>query len=441
MAVPSHDDRDREFADKFGLPVDSKYVPDETMIDKIIASGAGEKTTTYHLRDWIFSRQHYWGEPIPMVRCDSCGWVPVPETDLPIVLPEVEKYQPTDTGESPLANITEWVNTECPKCGGDAKRETDTMPNWAGSDWYFLRYTDSKNEKEFANADLMKYWLPVDIYIGGDEHDTLHLLYSRFIYQFLWDIGAVPKEIPEPYQKRLSHGVILGSDGNRMSKSKGNVIVPDAVADVYGSDVLRIYMMFMGPFDATMAWNERSLVGVKRFVEKIFKFVSENAGKNAETDLESMRVIHNLVKVSGEDIEQFKYNTVIARLMETINDLTRRESSVANNELCMVVKVLALFAPFVSEEMWMLLGGEFSIHNQSWPKYEEAYLLSETVSVSIQINGKLRGTVQVAADADESAVIMKARNNEKVLGYLESGKIIRTIFIKGRTINFVVINN
>jgi len=439
MAVPSHDEKDKAFAKKFDLPINTEYVPDDNVINKVVEMGVGERSTTFHLRDWIFSRQHYWGEPIPMVRCDNCGWVPVPEEQLPIVLPEVEKYQPTDTGESPLANIAEWVKTKCPKCGGDAKRETDTMPNWAGSDWYFLRYTDNRNTDVLADVEKMKYWLPVDIYVGGDEHNTLHLLYSRFIYQFLWDIGAVPKEIPEPYKKRLSHGVILGPDGNRMSKSKGNVIVPDAVADVYGTDVLRTYMMFMGPFDATMTWNERSLVGVKRFVEKIYRYVSDNAGKYAVTDLDSLKIIHKLVKESGEDIVEFKFNTVVARLMETINDLTRRESEVANPELGMIVKILAPFAPFVSEELWSQLGGEFSVHNQSWPTYEVDLLVSDVVNLSVQINGKFRGVIEMPVNGTEDEVVELVRADEKIKKYLDAGTVMKTIYIKGKTINFVVV--
>lgn len=438
MGVPSHDDRDRQFAEKHSIFIDEKFVPDESVIENAIVKGFGEKAVTYHLRDWIFSRQHYWGEPIPMIYCEKDGWVTVPEKDLPVLLPEVEKYQPTETGESPLANIAEWVECKCPKCHGAAKRETDTMPNWAGSDWYFLRYTDNKNDKELASMEKMEYWMPVDVYVGGDEHNTLHLLYSRFIYQFLWDLGVVPKKCPEPYKKRLSHGVILGPDSNRMSKSKGNVIVPDAVADVYGSDVLRTYMMFMGPFDATMAWNERSLIGVKRFVDKLYKYITESNGKFVVTDVESMKLIHRLVKTATEDLSEFKFNTVIARLMETINVLTRGGGEVANEELGMIVKVFAPFAPFVAEEMWSVLGGEFSVHTQSWPKYENKYLESSVTTVSVQINGKLRGTVEVAVEANEEEVVAEARRNEKIVGYLESGTVKKIIYIKGRTINFVV---
>jgi len=439
MAVPSHDERDEAFANKYSLPINRDYVPDMKMIDLIVEKGVGEESVNYHLRDWIFSRQHYWGEPIPMVYCPNDGWVAVPEKQLPVRLPEVEKYQPTDNGESPLAGITEWVETECPKCGGEAKRETDTMPNWAGSDWYFLRYCDPKNEEVLADMEKMKYWLPVDVYMGGDEHNTLHLLYSRFIYQFLWDLGAVPKEYPEPYIKRMSHGVILGADGNRMSKSVGNVIIPDNVADVYGTDVLRTYMMFMGPFDATMAWNERSLVGVKRFLERFQGLVEESKGKYEATSVEGMRVIHRLVKGVGEDIAEFKYNTAIAKMMEAVNDLTKNKTEIAKAELAMIIKVLAPFAPFATEEMWSSLGEEFSVHVSEWPKFEEKYLVSETITLSVQINGKLRGTVEVSPEAGEEEVKKAAEEQEKVQKYLAEGKVIKVIYVKGKTINYVVI--
>lgn len=439
MAVPSHDERDEAFANRYSLPIDREYVPDENMINTIERMGVGEKSVNYHLRDWIFSRQHYWGEPIPMVSCSSCGWVSVPENQLPIRLPEVEKYQPTSTGESPLANISDWVETTCPKCGGKAKRETDTMPNWAGSDWYFLRYCDPKNDEKLAEINKMEYWMPVDVYVGGDEHNTLHLLYSRFIYQFLWDLGVVPKSIPEPYDKRLSHGVILGADGNRMSKTVGNTIVPDTVADIYGTDVLRTYMMFMGPFDSTMAWNERSLVGVRRFIERLSVFVEESIGKNEVTDIEGMRIIHRLVKSVGEDIAEFKFNTAVAKMMEAINDLTKNKIKVGNNELSMLVQVLAPFAPYISEELWSVLGNDFSVHVAMWPKHDEKYLVSDSITLSVQINGKLRGIVEISPEASEEEVRAVAESQEKVKKYLAEGKVVKVIYVKGKTINYVVI--
>lgn len=439
MAVPSHDERDETFANKYSLPIDREYVPDEKLMETIIEKGVGEKSVNYHLRDWIFSRQHYWGEPIPMINCPVCGWVTVSDEELPVRLPEVLKYQPTDTGESPLANITEWVETECPKCGGKARRETDTMPNWAGSDWYFLRYCDPKNNQELAEISKMQYWMPVDVYVGGDEHNTLHLLYSRFIYQFLWDLGVVPKNIPEPYNKRLSHGVILGADGNRMSKTIGNTVIPDNVADVYGTDVLRTYMMFMGPFDSTMAWNERSLIGVRRFIDKISTLILESVGKYKETDLEGIRIVHRLVRGVGEDIAEFKFNTAIAKLMESVNYLSKNKIGLSNNELSMMVRILAPFAPFVAEEMWSRLGNNFSVHVAEWPKYNDKYLVSEIITLSVQINGKLRGTVEVTPEAEEAEVKNIAESLEKVQKYLSEGKVVKIIYIKGKTINFVVV--
>ncbi len=404
---------------------------------KVLDGGVGQKETSYHLRDWIFSRQHYWGEPIPMVDCSKCGWVTVPEEQLPVVLPEVEKYQPTDNGESPLANIFDWVKTTCPKCGGEAKRETDTMPNWAGSDWYFLRYCDNKNEKVLADMEKMKYWLPVDVYVGGDEHNTLHLLYSRFIYQFLYDLGAVPKEIPEPYKKRLSHGVILAPDGRRMSKSKGNVIAPEAMIEKYGTDVVRTYMMFMGPFDATMAWNERSLVGVKRFVERFFDFVTRNVGNN-ESDDNAKILVNKLVKVAGEDLGEFKFNTVVARLMETINNLTKEGVQISKEDLGKMVIVLSVFAPLVTEELWSLLGNTGSVHTALWPVVDEKYLVENEINLSVAINGKMRGVIKVAPDAEEGIVVELAKKEANVTKYLFEGELVKTIYVKGRTLNFVV---
>ncbi len=439
MSVPSHDDRDAEFAKKFGLKINWDFKPDMKMIDWIVSEGVGEKSVNYHLRDWIFSRQHYWGEPIPMINCPKDGWVSVPEDQLPVILPEVEAYQPTDTGESPLANIPEWAKTVCPKCGGMAKRETDTMPNWAGSDWYFLRYLDPKNDIKLAEMDKLDYWLPVDVYVGGDEHNTLHLLYSRFIYQFLWDLGVVPKDKPEPYLKRLSHGIILGPDGNKMSKSKGNVINPDDVVKKYGADAVRAYMMFMGPFDATMAWNEKSLVGVKRFLDKFYRYITEMANRSDVTDKEALVIINKLIKVSAEDISSFKFNTVVARLMESLNNLIKGDYKVSNEDLKKIVLVLSPLAPFVAEELWRVLGGEFSVHNQSWPGFDELGMVNETLTLSVQVNGKFRGVVEVGNEAGEEEVVTEVNKQERIVKYLEMGKIVKTIYIKGKTINFVVV--
>jgi len=452
MGVPSTDARDADFAKVMRINFEPTLVPNAGLWGEAINKGWGRKKISYHLRDWIFSRQHYWGEPIPMVWCEKCalhggqGWVPVPEEQLPVVLPDVEKYQPTDTGESPLANIKDWVETKCPKCGGKARRETDTMPNWAGSDWYFLRYCDSKNDKKLAEVDKMKYWLPVDVYIGGDEHNTLHLLYSRFIYQFLYDLGVVPTEVPEPYKKRLSHGVILAPDGKRMSKSKGNVIAPEAMTDKYGTDVVRMYMMFMGPFDATMAWNERSLIGVSRFLERFYKLVTENIGKNSRTqelknsrqDVEGKRLINKLIKSAGEDLEVFKFNTVIAKLMETTNGLSKLTGTIANDDLRLLIKVIAPFAPFVSQELWVALGGSGSVHTEQFPRLDEKYLYASGVTLAVQVNGKLRGTVVIDVEATEEMAITEAKKMDKIAKYLSEGEIKKVIFIKGKVLNFVV---
>ncbi|KKT35168.1 MAG: Leucine-tRNA ligase [Candidatus Collierbacteria bacterium GW2011_GWA1_44_12] len=440
MSVPSHDERDGEFAKKYNLEINWTYQPDMGMIDRIENEGWGKKAVNYHLRDWIFSRQHYWGEPIPMVYCEKDGWVSVPEDQLPVILPEIEKYQPTDNGESPLANIPEWVKTVCPRCGSYATRETDTMPNWAGSDWYFLRFCDPKNENVLADMEKMKYWLPVDIYVGGDEHNTLHLLYSRFIYQFLWDLGVVPNEYPEPYKKRLSHGIILGPDGNKMSKSKENVILPDVVANAHGADTLRAYMMFMGPFDATMTWNESSLLGVKRFLDRFYKYVGEKIKEGqggVESDREIKVVINRLVSEVGADLESFKFNTTIAKIMTALNRL-EEGGNISNDDLKKLVQVLSPIAPFVAEDLWENLGGEFSIHGSVWPSHDKQYLVDETVTVSVQVNGKLRGTIVVSPDAEEPVVRELAEKQERISGYLTKGEVKKVIYIQGKTINFVV---
>lgn len=438
MSVPSHDERDGEFAKKYGLPVDWNFKPDEGMWEWIQNEGVGEKSVNYHLRDWIFSRQHYWGEPIPMIYCEKDGWVPVEESMLPVELPEVEAYQPTDTGESPLATMTEWVKTVCPKCGAIARRETDTMPNWAGSDWYFLRFVDPKNQNSLADQDKLKYWMPVDVYVGGDEHNTLHLLYSRFIYQFLWDLGVVPKEYPEPYKKRLSHGVILGPDGNRMSKSKGNIIVPDQVAEKFGADAVRTYMMFMGPFDATMAWNENALVGVKRFLDRFYKLVEAKKMEDVKSNKEVEIIINKLVKEAGADLGEFKFNTAVAKIMTALNGL-EKQTEISKENLKKMVLVLAPLAPFAAEELWNLLGENFSVHQQQWPSYDESLLVTDKVTLSVQINGKLRGTIEVSPEADEELVKQESQRQEKIKKYLDAGEVRKVIYIKGKTINFVVV--
>ena len=419
------------------------------MIEWIMEKGIGEKAASYHLRDWIFSRQHYWGEPIPMVNCPKCGWVPVPEEQLPIVLPEVEAYEPTDDGKSPLSKIESFVKTKCPKCGGEAERETDTMPNWAGSDWYFLRYIDPHNDTVIASQELMKYWCPVDVYIGGDEHNVLHLLYSRFIYKFLWDLGVVPKEQPEPYYKRLSHGVILGPDNQRMSKSKGNVIVPEVVAEKYGVDVVRMYMMFMGPFDSTMAWNENTLMGVKRFLDRFEQFIKLqiNQTKNETAKNREIKVILNkTIKNITDMIEQFKYNTAIAQMMELLNGLSGYKIGVEDVKI--LVKLIAPFAPYMAEELYFMvetpdlasLQEYTSVHVSEWPKADPQYLIEDEILIMVSINGKTRSQLKInsADQQNKEKILDLAKNDEKIIKWIGTNDIVKEIYIPGRMINFVI---
>ena len=489
MSVPAHDERDFAFAKKFGLEiipvikpkedhnfeksayidVDNGEIINSPPIDGMVPAEAfekmikwleekkiGEKTASYHLRDWIFSRQHYWGEPIPMVNCPKCGWVPEKESNLPIVLPEVENYEPTDDGQSPLSQMIDWVKTTCPKCGGEASRETDTMPNWAGSDWYFLRYMDTHNDTVLASQDLIKYWGPVDVYVGGDEHNVLHLLYSRFIYKFLWDLGAVPKELPEPYYKRFSHGVILGPDGARMSKSKGNVIVPETVADVYGVDVVRMYLMFMGPFDSTMAWNENTLMGIKRFLDRFEKKISDLRSQISvvsDSSKEVKLIINKLIKAVTGDLENFKYNTAIAKMMEALNKISDLRSQISDEEIKSFIKLLAPFAPYTAEELWSLVwmkenkkekidDGYISIHVAKWPEVENQYLIEDKIMMAISINGKVRSELEVNNELKDKKdeVIRLAKENEKIKQWIGNKKIVKEIYIPGKMINFVILN-
>ncbi|MBU2577811.1 class I tRNA ligase family protein, partial [Patescibacteria group bacterium] len=400
--------------------------------------GIGKKATTYHLRDWIFSRQHYWGEPIPMVYCEKCGWQPVPEEDLPVRLPEIEHYEPTKTGESPLASIKDWTKTKCPSCKGEARRETDTMPNWAGSDWYFLRFIDPQNDKSLAGAKKLEYWLPVDIYLGGDEHNTLHLLYSRFIYQFLWDIGVVPKSVPEPYYKRVSHGVILGPDGQRMSKSRGNIINPDEMWEAFGADTLRTYLMFMGPFDATIVWNQESLEGVYRFYRRVWNLFGSKVFEE-ETPAKLRCKLHQTIKKVGEDINSFKYNTAVAAMMEFINNW-QALGNLSKKDALTFVKIMAPFAPFIAEELWFKFGGDFSVHTSVWPEYDPKLIEEERVTIAIQVNGKLRDTLEIdfSLAVKQEEVEKGAKTSEKIKKYLENKEIKKTIFVPGKLINFVV---
>jgi len=423
MGVPAHDERDKVFAKKHDLPIVTDY-------KKAGFEDFGNKVIKYKLRDWVFSRQRYWGEPIPVIHCAKCGAVPVPESDLPVLLPEVANYQPTDTGESPLATIDSWVNTECPKCGGDAKRETDTMPNWAGSSWYFLRYMDPKNGESFASKDALKYWSPVDWYNGGMEHTTLHLLYSRFWNKFLFDIGLVPTS--EPYKKRTSHGIILASDGEKMSKSRGNVVNPDMVIEQFGADTLRVYEMFMGPFEQAIAWSEASLVGPRRFIERVWKLGNKVGG--VETDNYSM---HSAIKKVTLDIEGMGFNTAVSALMVWVNELDKK-TSISKEEYETLVSLFAPFAPHVAEELWSILGHKESVHTASWPTYDESKLVKSEIVYAIQINGKVRSEISVSKDQDQIEIEKLALSNEAVSKWLEGKEVKKVIVVPGKVVNIVV---
>jgi leucyl-tRNA synthetase len=477
MAVPAHDERDHQFAIQYGLPIQPVIRPDTewdyskaaysgiqgkminsgpidglepseailASIDWLAGQGLGERAVSYHLRDWIFSSQHYWGEPIPMIYCQQCGWNPVPEDQLPVVLPEVERYEPTETGESPLANIPGWADVPCPKCAGPGRRETDTMPNWAGSDWYFLRYCDPLNDHALADMDKLRYWMPVDVYIGGDEHNTLHLLYSRFIYLFLHDLGVVPPEDPEPYLKRLSHGVILGPDGQRMSKTRGNVIVPQDYVEKYGADSLRVYLLFLGPYDATMAWNERALLGVRRFLDRFSRFVQDHAGQSQESGPRVRAAINRLGKEVAADTASFKYNTAIAHMMETLNTLQDLVESndneyerVANQELRTFSQILAPYAPFTADSCWHMTGGENDVHQAPWPVYDPALELEDLITIAIQVNGKLRGTVDIPHQTTETEIRHLAESQPGIAKFLTDREVMKVIYVPMRTMNFVV---
>ncbi|HWS48910.1 MAG TPA: leucine--tRNA ligase [Candidatus Methanoperedens sp.] len=467
-----------------GLRVPEKF---DVILEWLKNKGIGEKTSTYHLRDWIFSRQHYWGEPIPMIYCKKDGWQPVPEKELPVLLPEVEAYEPTEDGKSPLSKIKEFVNCKCPLCGGDAQRETDTMPNWAGSDWYYLAYCVADKLKSnklndidgdiFSNSQReLKKWCPVDVYVGGDEHNTLHLLYSRFIYQFLYDIGVIPKEVPEPYYKRMSHGVILGSDNQRMSKSKGNVIVPETVADVYGVDVIRMYLMFMGPFDGTMAWNEKTLMGVKRFLERFKNLIDDvideinwsTFAQNTENEYPQIKVVVNkkIDKITKE-IEHFSYNTAIASMMELLNEIREMRSNpeysfvregVDNKVFVLnlkrvkdIVRLIAPFAPYTAEELWYAIwmkennkseidASYESIHVQEWPDIEKEYLVGDKIMLAVAVNGKVREQLEISSEKvrDEKDVLMRAKSLKKLSIWLMGKKIVKEIYVPGKMVNFVL---
>ena len=403
----------------------------EKIVAELQKKGVAEKKTTYRLRDWVFSRQRYWGEPIPLVHCEKDGWVAVPDEQLPVELPKVEKYEPTDTGESPLAAMTDWVNTSCSQCGGKAVRETDTMPNWAGSSWYFLRYIDPHNDEAFADADKLKYWMPVDLYNGGMEHTTLHLLYSRFWNKFLFDQGLVPTS--EPYKRRHSHGLIMAEDGRKMSKSWGNVVNPDDVVQEHGADTLRVYEVFMGPFEEPVPWSTNGVIGVRRFLDRIMRLSDKIA--NAEAP-EVTRELHKTIKKVGDDIVAFRFNTAVAQMMICVNTIYEH-GAITKESLMTLCRVLVPFAPHVADELWEKLGGEGFAEATAWPAYDESMIRDEMVTVAVQVNGKVRGDITVAADASEDEMVAAAKQDENVLKHLTS-EPKKTIVIKGKIVNFVL---
>ena len=465
MAVPAHDTRDWEFAKKFGLPIievvaggeDVQAAPyTECATGKLLNSGfldgmsvedakkaiqewlternLGERKTNYKLRDWVFSRQRYWGEPIPIVHCDKCGYVPVPESELPLVLPNVDSYEPTDNGESPLAKMTDWVNTTCPHCGGPAHRETDTMPQWAGSSWYFLRYCDPHNDKELASPEALKYWTPVDWYNGGMEHTTLHLLYSRFWHKFLYDIGVVPTS--EPYAKRTSHGMILGENGEKMSKSRGNVVNPDEIVRDYGADTMRVYEMFIGDFEKAAPWSQSSIKGSKRFLDKVWALSDKlTEGDSYRTELES--AFHRTIKKVTEDIEGLKMNTAIAALMSLLNDI-QGFGGINEAEFKTYLILLNPFAPHMTEELWQQAGFEGMLNEAEWPKYDEAKCADSTVEIAVQVNGKIKARINVAADISAPDAIAAAKADGAVTAAIEGKSIIKELYVPKKLVNIVV---
>lgn len=463
MAVPAHDTRDWEFAKKFNLPIievvkggnvqeeaftdcatgiminseilDGLSVQDakNKIIDVLTKEGKGHSKVNYKLRDWVFSRQRYWGEPIPIVKCPCCGYVPLSESDLPLKLPEVESYEPTETGESPLAKITDWVKTKCPKCGADAERETDTMPQWAGSSWYFLRYMDAHNDKEFVSKDALEYWSPVDWYNGGMEHTTLHLLYSRFWHKFLYDIGVVPT--PEPYAKRTSHGMILGEDNEKMSKSRGNVVNPDEIVDEYGADTMRMYEMFMGDFEKAAPWSPKGIKGCRRFLERYWNMQNFLVKGAVRPELES--VFHKAIKKVGEDIENLKFNTAIATLMALINDIYAT-NSITSEEMKIFTILLNPFAPHITEEVWSINKFDNKIvAEQKWCEYDESKCVDNIVEIVIQVNGKLKARINIPVDIDNDSAINLAKENDAVKSALKGLNIKKEIYVKGKLVNIV----
>ena len=465
MAVPGHDERDWEFAKKFNLPIIQVVAKDgeevdineaaftdvatgvlinsdflnglevtdakAKMIEFLEEKGIGTAKTNYKLRDWVFSRQRYWGEPIPIVECEKCGFVPIDESELPLMLPEVDSYMPTDNGESPLAAMTDWVNTTCPCCGGKAKRETDTMPQWAGSSWYFLRYCDPHNDEMLASPEALKYWMPVDWYNGGMEHTTLHLLYSRFWHKFLFDEKVVP--CAEPYQKRTSHGMILGENGEKMSKSRGNVVNPDDIVREYGADTLRTYEMFIGAFDLSASWSEDGVKGCRRFLDRVWKLQDiMTAEEFYSSDMETK--MHQTIKKVSNDYESLKYNTAIAAMMALINDFYKK-NAITKGEFKTLLTLLNPVAPHITEELWQIAGFEGYVYQSTWPEYDEAKTVENTIEIAVQINGKTKGTLAIGRDEAKDDVIAKAK--ESIADKL-TGNIVKEIYVPGRIVNIVM---
>ena len=460
----AHDLRDVAFAQKYDIPlkevVDRKDVTEpvdahsnmgvlkdsgpfsgreiaseliQEMSMWFVEQGFAKKHISYRLHDWVFSRQRYWGEPIPLIHCVDCGWVPVPEDQLPVKLPHVEKYEPTDTGESPLAAMSDWVNTTCPTCAGPAKRETDTMPNWAGSSWYFLRYCDPNNNNELASKESLTYWSPVDWYNGGMEHTVLHLLYSRFWHQFLFDIDLVPTK--EPYKKRTSHGMILAKGGEKMSKSKGNVVNPDDIIHEFGADTLRTYIMFMGPFDQAAEWDTNGLIGVKRFLDRVW-LLQDKVSDSAPENPEAQSVLHKTIKKVSEDIESMSFNTAVAKMMELSHTFQKLEA-IPQTYFEKFILLLSPFAPHVAEELWQNVGHNKTITHEPWPTHNEKYLQEEELTIAIQVNGKLRATITVSANSSEEDITMAAKTETHILPWLEGKTIKKVIYVPGKLVSIV----
>ena len=403
------------------------------MIEWLESKGIGRAKVQYKLRDWVFSRQRYWGEPIPLIWCDQCGWVPVPEDQLPLELPNVTSYEPTDNGESPLAHMTDWVNTTCPHCGGPARRETDTMPQWAGSSWYFLRYMDPHNDKAIASKEALEYWSPVDWYNGGMEHTTLHLLYSRFWHKFLYDIGVVPAK--EPYAKRTSHGMILGENGEKMSKSRGNVVNPDEIVDTYGADTMRLYEMFIGDFEKAAPWSPKSIKGCRRFLERIWNLFEQVQEGDSYSEQHEV-LMHKTIKKVGEDIENLKANTAIAALMSMVNEFY--DKGVNKAEYKTLLTLVSPFAPHITEELWNMLGEASVLSLEKWPEYEEAKTVESSIEIGVQVNGKLKGTIRLPVDCEQHVAVDAALSDEKVKKAVEGKNIVKTIVVKNKIVNLVV---